>query len=160
MSRRPSPLLALPLLFLLPACSAEEPETQEPVNICENFDTPYDDIKVGLTKPGDGATVQIELVTLSPAEPAEDVENVWTVKLMDMSDAPMPGATITGVLPYMPDHGHGAQEPPTAGATSAAGEVEIQNLRFHMPGVWTVTFDVEESQTVTDAVTFGVCIGS
>ena len=87
-------------------------------------------------------------------------ENVWTVKLMDMSDAPMPSATLMDVEPFMPDHGHGSQEVPVMGDTSADAEVGVSNIYFQMPGVWTVTFTVDDGTGATDKVTFGVCIKS
>ena len=104
--------------------------------------------------------VQIELVSLSPATPVQNDENVWTVKVMDMGDAPMPAATVMSVEPFMPDHGHGSQQVPTVGDTSAEGEVDVSNMFFQMPGVWTVTFTVDDGTGATDKVTFGVCIQS
>lgn len=149
--------------LLAMGCSGEEePEPeQEPYNICEegDFETPYDDIKIGLVKTGDNENVKVELMSLSPATPVQNDENQWTVKIMDMGDAPMPTATLTDVEPFMPDHGHGSQELPVVGETSAEGEVDVTNIFFQMPGVWTVTFTVDDGG-VTDKATFGVCIKS
>ena len=99
-------------------------------------------------------------MSLSPATPVQNDENVWTVKIMDMSDAPMPNADLMSVEPFMPDHGHGSQEVPAVGDTTAEGEVDVTNIFFQMPGVWTVTFTVDDGTGATDKVTFGVCIKS
>jgi len=154
--------IAAAVSLLATACGGEdEPEPEpQPKSICEDFETPYDDIKIGLVKAGDKELVQVELVTLTPAKPTEDEENTWTVKLMDMSDAPMPDAQIMEVQPFMPDHGHGSQELPMIGDVNADGEVDVTNIYFQMPGVWTVTFTVDDGSGATDKVTFGVCIDS
>ena len=70
---------------------------------------------------------------------------------------PLPNATITKVVPFMPDHGHGTEEVPEMSATDAEGYVDVTNIDFMMPGVWRLEFHVDVEGTV-DTARFGVCI--
>jgi YtkA-like len=152
--------LATLSLALAAGCGGEETApTQDAFNICEegDFETPYDAMTVGLTKTGEAELLKVSLMQLSPSPPVEDEENVWTVQLLDMNDAPLTGATLMNAEPFMPDHGHGSQQIPEIGDTAADGTVEIRNILFQMPGVWTITLTVDDGGAV-DTATFGLCI--
>jgi hypothetical protein len=153
-------LIALASAALIAGCGGEEDPVppEQPKDACAEFDTPHEDITIGLTKTGGSDLVKVAIVSLDPATPAEGEENIWTVQLLDASDAPMPSAALTEVKPWMPEHGHGAQQPPVIGDTDADGQVEVSNIFFHMPGVWTMDFTVDDGG-INDTATFGLCIG-
>jgi hypothetical protein len=136
------------------ACS-DEGGTTTP-NQCEDSPTATDEIGVGLTKAGASGTVQLKLMATEPAKPARG-ENRWTVQLLDSNGAPQASALVTRVRPWMPDHGHGTSVVPEIGDTDGEGFVAVDRIDFRMPGVWTLTFDVEQNGT-SDSATFGVCI--
>jgi hypothetical protein len=118
--------------------------------------TPYDAYVAGLTKIG---TLEAHKLRLSEAVPAppDRGANAWKVQLLQMTDAPLPGATINKVTPFMPAHNHGTGVIPTIGTTDADAYVEVQNIDFMMPGVWTVTFDITHGNQA-DTTTFAFCI--
>jgi hypothetical protein len=140
----------------LVGCATETAESQPQASICDNFDTAYDTIVAGLTKTGANALLQVRYVSSSPAPPAEG-DNQWTVQLLDMAGAPLTTGAMTKVKPWMPDHGHGTTIVPTMSAMDADGMVDVTDIDFRMPGVWTLTFTAETGGKV-DTATFGVCI--
>jgi hypothetical protein len=142
-------------IFAIGGCNGEETE-QEPFNICDNFDTEYEDIQQGLTKDGENGLIEVKYVSSTPAPPAEG-DNSWTVQLMDDSGTPLSDGAVTEVKPWMPDHGHGTQVEPSMSDMDTDGMVDVDNIDFRMPGVWTLTFTVETGGQV-DTATFNVCI--
>ena len=82
------PLGIAVLALATSGCADEEEPEQEPFNICDNFDTEYEDIVAGMTKMGDAGVVQVKYVSSTPAPPAEG-DNSWTVQLLDASGAPL-----------------------------------------------------------------------
>ena len=142
------------------ACGGDEPAHQggggSTAGICDQFDTPCEDIVAGMVKVGDAGSMQVKLVSTAPAPPNKG-KNVWTVALLDMNDAPLFDAIITKVRPWMPDHGHGASVSPEIGSTGADGTVTVSNIEFRMNGVWTLTFTIDNGGAA-DTVTFGIFI--
>ena len=125
-------------------------------NVCEDMTTEYEGYSDGLTKLGDNGTLKVRLLSAEPAPP-ERGDNRWTLQLLSMSDQPLPNATVTGVKPFMPDHGHGSGTTAVIGATNGNGEVTVDSIDLMMPGVWTITVDVDNAAT-TDTATFAFCI--
>jgi hypothetical protein len=144
-------------VLVVAGCSGDDEESQPAFNICDNFTTAYDDIVTGLTKTGDNDLMQVRYVGSTPAPPLQGSDNAWTVQLLDMAGSPQPGATVTDVVPFMPEHSHGTSVVPVIGTTDGDGRVEVDSIDFRMVGVWTLTFTVE-SGTDIDTATFGVCI--
>jgi hypothetical protein len=151
--RRFLPLLALALALV--ACGDDEPPPSA-ASICDKFDTPYDPYVAGLTKSGEVGFVQVALLDAAPAPP-EKGDNRWVVRVLDDGAAPLAGATISDVRPWMPDHGHGTSIEPVIGAPGSDGAVEVDHIDFRMAGVWTVTIEVTTPSGVDRAV-FGFCI--
>ena len=144
------------------------------VNICDGFQTAYDAFAAGIEKPGQSGKISVKLLSATPAPPVRGT-NAWTIQVM-ANQAPAAGAFVTRVKPFMPDHGHGTSVKPTAGsveigdadcatspdackaAVGADGKLDISNLDFMMPGVWTIQVSVETASKQTDAATFAFCI--
>lgn len=148
-------IIATLLALSSSACANDEPES-EPFNICDNFNTAYEDIVTGLTKEGDNGLVRVRYVSSTPAPPAEG-DNTWTVQLTDTSDTPLADGAVTEVKPWMPDHGHGTTVEPTMSDMDGESMVDVNDIDFRMPGVWTLTFTVETGGQI-DTATFNVCI--
>lgn len=137
-------------------CAGDESTAAPASSLCDSFDTPYETYSAGMTRPGESERLQVAIVDATPAPPTRGT-NDWTVQVLDMGGSPMSEATVVAVTPFMPDHGHGTSVVPEVGATNSDGEVDVSSIDFRMPGVWTVSFDVEAAG-VTDRVVFGVCV--
>jgi hypothetical protein len=111
----------------------------------------------GLTVTGAGKSLAISLVKLTPETVTKGV-NDWTFELRDAAGRPLDGATIT-VVPYMPDHGHGASVAPTVTALGS-GRYDVANLSLPMPGVWELTFDATVPSGVHDTIVITACVQS
>src|SRR5215467_6438806 len=59
----------------------------------------------GLSVTSTSGTRKYVLLTADPAPPARGTDT-WTLKITDAGGTSQPGLTV-GVLPFMPDHGHG-----------------------------------------------------
>lgn len=116
-------------------------------------DPRVDDFGIGLVK--GGQAVRIALIDAIPAMVVRD-NNAWTLRVTDLSGTPLEDFTVE-VRPWMPDHGHGT-------GTSAEithlgdGEVRFDPLRFHMQGLWEVTFTITESHGGTEDFVIGVWV--
>jgi hypothetical protein len=98
--------------------------------------------------------LHVVLASSDPAPPSKG-DNQWVVELLDASNAPVDGATIS-VTPYMPDHGHGSSIIPTV-TPMGGGKYEVDHVNLFMPGVWQVTFVVTTAAT-SDQAAFTLCI--
>ncbi len=98
---------------------------------------------------------KVVLMTSDPAPPAKG-DNVWTLQVMATGDAPVDGATV-GVVPFMPDHGHGTPITATVTGTGSNGEYGATPVNLWMPGYWEVTVNIDDGGT-TDTAVFKVCI--
>ena len=126
-------------------------------NVCDDMDTAYDAYSVGLTKIGDQGVVRVRIMEATPAPPGRGI-NAWQFQILEMdSDQLVSGATVTAVEPFMPAHGHGTNTDPIIDNSSANGEVPVDDIDLRMPGVWTVTVDVDNGGT-PDSATFAFCI--
>jgi hypothetical protein len=150
--RRAIPLLAS--LLALAGCSDDEGSSGSGSGPCDNASVSPQTYSVGLAATGDLA--RVKLLDAQPAPPGRG-QNAWTVQLLDTADAPAPDIAITRVKPFMPDHGHGSSAPPTVGELDAEARAEITAIDFMMPGVWTITFELDVAGTADRAV-FAFCI--
>jgi hypothetical protein len=104
------------------------------------------------------------LVSSTPAPPVRG-SNSWVLKVVDAQGNAVPNAVITSVYPYMPDHSHGTSASPIW-TGNADGSFTIKQLLLFMPGVWTVTIDVQSGAATNcmtdpskcDSVVYGFCI--
>lgn len=102
---------------------------------------------------GEGAKLQVELVSATPIPPQRDL-NEWVVAVSDAAGAPQAGCDL-GVGLYMPAHGHAAPTEPTVEGGATAGHYVVSGIDFFMPGAWEVTF-VLACGAVTDRATVTV----
>ncbi len=144
--------------FGIASCTEEDPpETQPNPSACEDSELDYEPMETGLTKASAGEVFQVRVASTTPSPPAEGKGNSMRVQLLDMDGAPLPDATLTKVVPFMPDHGHGTEEVPEPGATDAEGYVDITNIDYRMPGVWRLELHVDAGGTL-DTARFFLCI--
>ncbi len=141
--------------WLLAACSGEDPAPEVPAGPCAGSTVTPDAFVAGLTKSGSNGRIGASILDALPAPPGPG-SNAWKVQLLDESGEPLPGATITKVRPWMPDHSHGSGVPPKV-TMQSDGSGAIDALEFVMPGVWTVTITSEKDAQSDDA-TFAFCI--
>ena len=83
----------------------------------------------------------LELLSSDPERPERGV-NTWiiAVKANDESKEALTNCELT-VVPFMPEHGHGSPMMPTVSELSA-GQYEVNDIVFNMPGLWELEFQV------------------
>ena len=142
--------------------SSSNPPDSGPTVNCQNSPiAPGADAQVtpyasNLTAASADGTVQVVLVGSNPAPPPVMVQTTWTVQINDGSGHPLPNATLSVPLPYMPFHGHYTDQQP-AWQQGSNGQWTVSNLYFFMPGVWQVTFDVTNASS-SESVLFHLCV--
>lgn len=105
----------------------------------------------GLMKMGAEGEVMVMLMTADPAPP--DVgDNTWTLRIVDMDENPIDGATVT-VTPFMHAHGHGTTPADFDAKFSQDGTYEVGPIDLFMPGVWETTITVDTGDA-TDEVKY------
>jgi len=93
-----------------------------------------------IMKMGVDGNVHVMIMSANPAPP--DVgDNTWMLRIVDMDDNPIDGATVT-VTPFMPAHGHGTSPADFKATFSEDGTYEAGPFKLFMPGVWETTVDV------------------
>ena len=107
----------------------------------------------GLSVTSTSGTRKYVLLTADPAPPARGTDT-WSIKITDTGGTAQPGLTV-GVLPFMPDHGHGTSVNATVTA-NADGTYTVAPLYFFMPGVWRITFWIGSNQA--DVGQFFFCV--
>jgi hypothetical protein len=154
---RPSPALPLfALTFALTSAgcdSADDHDHDHDASDCA-AETRDDEFAIGLSKAG--TTAAITFVAADPAPPALD-DNTWTVVVSDLDGQPLADASITAVIPRMPDHGHGTPIEALVSATDNPGEFTISPVNLFMAGFWEISFDLELAGT-SEQVVFGFCV--
>ncbi|MGQ9424480.1 FixH family protein [Gilvimarinus sp. F26214L] len=65
----------------------------------------------------------------------------WTLELRDSQGEAITNASII-VSGGMPAHDHGLPTNPQVRPTGEAGVYRLEGLRFHMPGAWTLSFQI------------------
>jgi len=107
----------------------------------------------GLSVTSTSGTRKYVLLSADPAPPARGTDT-WAMRITDTAGANQPGLTV-GVLPFMPDHGHGTSV--TASVTSNQdGTYTVAPLYFFMPGVWRISFWIGSNQA--DVGQFFFCV--
>lgn len=107
----------------------------------------------GLSVTSTSGTRKYVLLSADPAPPARGTDT-WSMRITDASNQPQPSLSV-GVLPFMPDHGHGTSVNATVTA-NADGTYTVQPLYFFMPGVWRITFWIGTNQS--DVGEFFFCV--
>ena len=125
-------------------------------NVCASSETAYQTYAIGLTQSGDMGLFSVKLTAAEPAPPTRG-DNTWTVQILDANGSPAADATVSKVTPFMPEHGHGSSVSAVIGAANADAQTTISSIDLMMPGVWTVTLDIERGDQ-SDKAVFAFCI--
>lgn len=104
---------------------------------------------------GQSKIYQVKLTQATPGPPGRG-NNSWIVRIEDTQGHAASDATIPTVTPYMPDHKHGTQAIPSA-TQQGDGSFSVTPLYLFMPGIWTITFDVQGSAG-KDSVVYSFCV--
>ncbi len=108
-----------------------------------------DEYSAGMMKMG--SELHFVLVAADPAPP-DTGNNTWTVRVTDMSDAPLDDLTVK-VAPFMPEHDHGTSPADYTGTpTGDAGEYSLGPFDLFMPGEWEMTLSAEDADRSDDVV--------
>ena len=94
--------------------------------------------------------MKLVLRSATPEPPAR-FDNVWSVQTQDDQGQPL-ASTALRVAPYMPDHGHGTQNPPLPVAGSEVGVFDMGPFEFWMPGVWEMHVEFDHDGMTSKAV--------
>jgi hypothetical protein len=108
----------------------------------------------GMTVAADDG-IQIALVEARPAPPVR-FDNSWDLEVRDAAGVPV-SVTTLGVVPFMPDHGHGTPEPPLPVPGAETGTFSMGPFDLWMPGIWELRFSVDREGTVSLA-TMSFCL--
>jgi hypothetical protein len=100
----------------------------------------------GMTVAADDG-IQVALVEALPAPPVR-FGNVWDLEVRDAAGAPV-SFTSLGVVPFMPDHGHGTPQPPLPVAGVETGTFSMGPFDLWMPGIWELRFSVDREGTIS-----------
>jgi hypothetical protein len=157
-------MLRLPLLAALPCllvagCGDDDHgghDTDAAIDCSmETRATPY---MAGMME--EGATVKVKLLQSDPAPPQRG-DNVFTIQVLDASDQPMDGLTITmdsNQDIFMVDHGHGTPKQPVITPVGSNGEYTLDPINLWMPGYWEITPHISDGAGLDDQATFKLCI--
>jgi hypothetical protein len=129
-------------------CAPEEAD-----GVCQEEDRAVP-VEVNVDLEGEGGSLVFQMLSLDP-EPVDLGANDWTVRVSDPAGVALEGCALM-VTPWMPDHGHGSNEPEGV-AGSEAGQYFIEGIEFIMPGYWTASLSATCGE-VTDNVILRPCI--
>ncbi len=94
---------------------------------------------------------------VAPASgPQLNALHAWGLRLERADGRPV-AAAIIRVEGGMPEHDHGLPTDPQATASGGAGEYRIEGVRFHMPGLWRLVFDIQ-AEGERDVLTFELVV--
>ncbi len=144
--------ILLALVFLLAACTAEEPVDDGP---CVD-ETRADEYAAGLTKDSELGGYSATLVDALPSPP-DTGENQWTLEVTDSAGDPV-DVDLLAMRPYMPDHGHGtnpATWPLVEG--DEPDQAVVYDMDLFMPGLWRVAVEITPEVEDPDEVLFYFC---
>ena len=88
-------------------------------------------------------------------DPPDLGSNDWLVSVAETSGTPVEGCSLRAE-PWMPDHGHGSNEPEGVEGMEA-GQYALDGLDFIMPGYWTVAVTADCDVGI-DSVILHLCI--
>lgn len=155
--RRPWIALATGLLL---ACSASSAGDADPpdggdggIVGCQSY-AAVEAFAPDLVKQGEAKNFTFVLLSSTPTPPAVE-QNTWVVQVLDASNNPVSGASLTSVVPYMPTMGHGTSTPQVT--LNPDGSFTISSIYLFMPGIWQTTIVAEAGQT-KDSVAFTFCV--
>jgi hypothetical protein len=118
-----------------------------------DLETRKDTFTAGMNKTGSGGYT-VALMDSLPAPPDKG-DNTWSLEIAD-STGTRDGLDVS-VKPFMPDHGHGT--PITAVVTpEGSGMYSVTPINLWMPGLWEVTVEIKDQDTVVDQIVFSFCI--
>jgi YtkA-like len=129
-------------------------------------DARADNWQLPLTKPTASGALKVTLLSSQAGVPViGDSKTTWTLAVADATTgAPLTGAAL-GVLPWMPDHGHGTSvKAVVTESASTPGQYALEPLYFFMAGYWTVTITVHDAGVAAadggaaDSVVFSLCL--
>ena len=136
---------------LMVACGGS---TDGPGNTTQTIDcgSDYDLYTDGLS--ADGTAYRVAFRSAEPSPPDRG-DNAWVVEVTDLQGASTPEVVLS-VEPFMPEHGHGTS--PSAFDADVAGDAFVfEPIDLFMPGLWVVTFYVDDGVMV-DAAEFRFCL--
>jgi len=107
----------------------------------------------GLSVTSTSGTRKYVLLSADPNPPARGTDT-WSIKITDAAGTSQIGLSV-GVLPFMPDHGHGSSVNASVTANSD-GTYTVTPLYFFMAGVWRTTFWIGSNQA--DVGEFFFCV--
>jgi hypothetical protein len=146
------------LAATLAACGGDDDDTAVDPDAsvdCSLVMAGQDEYTPGMEKIGDnGYTVR--LLTSVPGPPVRG-DNAWTVLVLDDTQTAAGGITID-VDPFMPQHGHPTPIEAVVTEVGDPGEYTLDPVNLFMPGVWEVTIELSEADTLVDDVMFAFCI--
>jgi hypothetical protein len=149
------------LLFAALACAAAcgGPKTGEGVPDAGydcTTDTRGETFSAGMSKVGTQGLMTFKLMSSTPAPPSRG-DNTWEMEIVDQTNAPVAGATVT-VVPFMPDHNHGTSIKAIVTETSP-GHYMVAPVNLWMVGFWQTTVTAKPAGGgAADAVQFNFCI--
>jgi len=110
-----------------------------------------DVLTVGLEKTGMDQRFSARLLGTTPAPPSIG-DNSWQLEILDSEGTPVEGAIIRAGS-WMPDHFHGSA---IIGQSTEEGSgiYTVSPIDLFMPGLWEITFHIEDSRGVKDSVVF------
>lgn len=148
----PTPLrmvLAVALVVSASGCGSDESnphaglgdsESDDLDQSCPSDTPPFNFGPAGLSATDETLGVKVFLEDASSKPPFFGT-NDWTIAITDMSDAPMPEATLTWACAYMPLHGHGSN--PKLIENLGDGRYRLLKQNMAMGGQWEIRLWVD-----------------
>ena len=81
----------------------------------------------------------------------------WRLTVLSTDSTPIDGLAIT-IDGGMPMHDHGLPTAPRVTEPLGRGQYRVEGFKFQMPGHWVVTFNLTNSENVSDSVTFNLVL--
>ncbi len=122
-------------------------------SVCSNDDRGVE-YEPGIVAAGADSVLDISLDVADPTPPNLG-ENDWTLTVWKQG-VELDGCTLT-VVPFMPDHNHGSNEP-TSTPTGQTGQYFVEGIRFIMAGYWETLVEVECDSGDEDRAELRFCI--
>ena len=140
-----TPLL---LALAIPLFGCEEPD-----GVCAGEDRAAP-VEINTDIDGENGSFVFRFLDVDP-DPPDLGSNDWLVSVADPSGTPVEGCSLRAE-PWMPDHGHGSNEPEGLEGTEV-GQYAFEGLDFIMPGYWTVAVTADCGDAI-DSVVLHLCI--